>query len=480
MSNALGIPMKLAGEMDEEDRSAQPPLVAFLTRCWMNVLCLALLGYAIMGRGFAYTGVPPLFVGEIMLILGFGCLLICGRWWPVLRMPQFVALTALFAWCSLRTLPFIREYGMDALRDAIIYVYGLYAFIIAAVIICQPRLLVMIVEKYRTFCKIFLISVPFLWMGFQKFQDSMPHWPWAPDVSLIFLKAGDLQVHLGGILAFWASEVGGMTAVLWFIPMFLNAAMLGPVNRGGMLAFCASIGTSMIFKPFNRWTWAFIMIAVGGMSFLLVTGISFDIPGSPRPISAEQLLANFGSLFGQKTAVDDGDLQGTKEWRLKFWTLIINDTIGGGPYFWKGKGFGINLVSDYGMNIDAEETVRAPHNGHITMLARAGVPGFVLWLAVHLSWAIGMIDGHIRSRFAGKKVWAGLFMWVLIYWLMVVINCSFDPYIEGPMGGVWLWSIYGVGVAAMWLRRREPDLFEPAEDDVEDLGADALSEMGKI
>jgi len=267
--------------------------------------------------------------------------------------------------------------------------------------------------------------------------------------------------------------------VAWFVPMFLNAAMLGPVNRGGMMAFCSSIAVSMIFKPFNRWAWAFIVIAVLGMSFLLVSGISFNIPGSDRPISAEQLLANFGSLLGQKSNVDDGDLQGTKEWRLKFWTLIIDDTIGGGPYFWKGKGFGINLVSDYNMQVDAEETVRAPHNGHITMLARAGVPGFVLWLCVHLSWAVGMIDGHIRSRFAGKKVWAGLFMWLLIYWLMVVINCSFDPYIEGPMGGVWLWSIYGVGVAAMWLRRREADLFEPDEVE-EDTSNDALSEMGKI
>ena len=479
MSRTLSNPIKFALHAPEPEQVGQPPLVAFLTRTWLLLVCIALLGYAVMGRGFAYLGIPPLFVGELLIIAGFGCLLVCGRWWVILRMPQLIALMALFGWCGLRTVPFIKTYGMDALRDAIIYAYGLYAFMVAAVIVCQPTLLVMLVDKYKLFVKIFLLGVPFLWPAFLFFgvqRDMIPHWPWA-DISMLYLKAGDLQVHLGGILAFWASEVGGATSIAWFIPMFFNAAMLGPVNRGGMLAFIASIVMSMIFKPINRWAWGFIIVATFGISFLLATGISFNIPGSERPVSGEQLLANFMSVLGQKGNTDDGDLQGTKEWRLEFWNRIINDTFYG-QYFWTGKGFGINLVSDYGMNIDAEETVRAPHNGHMTMLARAGVPGFTLWLIVHLGWAAGMVDGYVRARIAGRKVWAGLFMWVLIYWLMIVINCSFDPYIEGPMGGVWLWSIYGVGVAAMWLRKTEPDLFEPAVP-VQPRGFDVLAEMGK-
>jgi len=27
---------------------------------------------------------------------------------------------------------------------------------------------------------------------------------------------------------------------------------------------------------------------------------------------------------------------------------------------------------------------------------------------------------------------------------------------EGPMGGIWFWSIIGVGLAAMWIHDREP------------------------
>jgi O-antigen ligase len=214
---------------------------------------------------------------------------------------------------------------------------------------------------------------------------------------------------------------------------------------------------------------------VFGLGTLAVTGISFTVPGTERPISFDQLVENFVSV-GTESG-DTGDLQETKEWRLNLWHAIIQDTVHG-PYFWTGMGFGENLVSHYGFQLDAEETVRDPHNGHISMLARAGVPGILLWIFVHGSWAAGMVDGYIRANAARRKQWAGLFMWLLIYWLMIVINCSFDPYIEGPMGGVWLWCVYGAGVAAMWLRGSHPDLFDPVVDEFDD-EPDALSDMAE-
>jgi O-antigen ligase len=240
--------------------------------------------------------------------------------------------------------------------------------------------------------------------------------------------------------------------------MFINAAMLGPVNRGGMMSFCMAIFATLVLKPFNRWAMGFIITAVVGLSLLGVTGFSFRIPGSDRDISFMQLMSNVTSIF-DKNAGNLEELQGTKEWRLNFWNDIIDDTVHG-PMFWGGNGFGVNLVSHYNYQIDAEETVRAPHNGHITMLARTGVPGFCLWVLTHLIWAGGILDCYIRSRWEGKSRWAGLFMFLLIYWMLIMINACFDPYIEGPMGGVWLWSVWGVGLAAMYLRKTDPELFE--------------------
>ena len=46
-------------------RAGFDPLEAYC-----SALLIALAGYAILGKGFAYLGAPPLFVGEMMLALG--------------------------------------------------------------------------------------------------------------------------------------------------------------------------------------------------------------------------------------------------------------------------------------------------------------------------------------------------------------------------------------------------------------------------
>ena len=39
-------------------------------RAYLVALGVGLLGYAVLGRGFAYVGVPPVYVGEVLLLLG--------------------------------------------------------------------------------------------------------------------------------------------------------------------------------------------------------------------------------------------------------------------------------------------------------------------------------------------------------------------------------------------------------------------------
>ena len=62
--------------------------------------------------------------------------------------------------------------------------------------------------------------------------------------------------------------------------------------------------------------------------------------GTGREISVGQMVDNVTSLFGE---ADNQGLEGTKEFRLRWWSTIVGYTIGG-PYFWTGKGYGINLA----------------------------------------------------------------------------------------------------------------------------------------
>src|SRR5687768_7142524 len=72
--------------------SAQVPAL------YLNLLGVVLAGYALFGRSVAYLGVPPMYIGEIMLGLGLVALLVSGAFWPLVRLPQTWLVIALAAW----------------------------------------------------------------------------------------------------------------------------------------------------------------------------------------------------------------------------------------------------------------------------------------------------------------------------------------------------------------------------------------------
>src|SRR5438132_1486067 len=93
---------------------------------WPTLLCLVLLGYALFGKGWAYVGVPPLFVGEVTLFSGFVALILFGRWCGILQIPSAWLLLFLCAWCLGRTLPYVSLYGAETLRDAAFWGYAAF------------------------------------------------------------------------------------------------------------------------------------------------------------------------------------------------------------------------------------------------------------------------------------------------------------------------------------------------------------------
>ena len=166
-------------------------------------------------------------------------------------------------------------------------------------------------------------------------------------------------------------------------------------------------------------------------------------------------MENLRSIGGESRA---SDLDDTKQWRLAWWKDIYHYTILG-DYFWTGKGFGVNLTEDDGYVTPGDEgaPLRSPHNGHMTVLARGGVPGFALWLLAQLTYAGSLFLSYLRSRRLRESRWSGLFLFLLAYWLAFMINGSFDVVLEGPHGGIWFWTTYGVGLAALWLYRYCPN-----------------------
>ena len=439
---------------DRADAAPRPLSVGFprlLTRRWAAVWAILLAGLAIGGRGFAYIGLPPLFISELVVVSGVGVLLLQPRWRQLLSQPTVLLILALLGWGLLQTLPSLGRYRVDAIRDFMILGYGVIGLTVAGVMISQPQLLPWLLGKYQVFAKVFLCVMPILWVFDRLEGDLMPRWPWA-DVPIVNLKPGDMPVHLGAIAVLSLVGLFRGRSLVWTLLLLMLVALTGAVSRGGLVAFTVAVMVGFAARPQSRWARRTALIVLILFSTALLTDVSVKMADRDREFSARQLVLNFASVFNSD---DVGDLDDTKTWRLEWWNEIVNYTFAG-DYFWTGKGFGVNLADADGFQVMADNSLRSPHNGHMTILARSGVPGLALWIAVQIAWLSALFGAYFTARrraAPGDANWAMWFTLLLAYWASLMFNAAVDVYFEGPMGGIWYWSILGLGVASVYAFR---------------------------
>jgi hypothetical protein len=418
-------------------------------QAFLGSLAVVLWIYAFLARGGAYIGIAPVYISEMLLFVAALALIInIGR----LHVGLIHLVLLLFmAWGLWRTLPFISAYGIDALRDAVIWAYALFALAVAATVraVDFGRLL----RWYRWWLPIYVVAMPIVAIGTRVFDAYIPKWPNTPlgGVGIIFFNNGHTGVHLAGVGAFLLLGLYGINQRKRFLEPFIwivwlvGVAVVGSLNRGSLLA-ASMCGLALAFVRSRSRLMSVALLAPVILSIVAVANPVVDV-GAVRKVSFDQLAENVLSVFGGSS---NQDLEGTAEWRLAWWQKITDYTING-PYFWDGKGYGINLADDDGFQVNADGSLRAPHNGHIEFLARSGVPGLVLWILLQAGYAIGLLRAAIGAHRAGRYLWVRIFAWLAVYWVAAMVNLSFDPYLEGPHGGIWFWALFGLGLAAMQL-----------------------------
>ena len=103
-----------------------------IARIYAAVLGGLLVGYMFMGRGFAHIGIGPIFIGDVVLLLGIvagGIVLIRSRAWPPVTWTAAL-IVAFGVLGAARTLPYLSTYGLDALRDGVLWGYAAFALIV--------------------------------------------------------------------------------------------------------------------------------------------------------------------------------------------------------------------------------------------------------------------------------------------------------------------------------------------------------------
>lgn len=436
MASTLTIPQPVVLE--------QRPWPRFLS-AYVIVHSISWLLYALLGKGFAYAGFPPLYAGEVLLAFGLVALLISERLGALVRTPLGGLMVLFLIWQSLCAIPHLETYGIDTLRDSVVWAYAAFAWIAAALVLRLPGFLRKIVAQFRRFSLCFLFLGPVAWLATIYLGGQLPHWP-NTSVSVPLVKGGEFCVHLAGILAFISS--GAYNAPQWWLFLVLGEVLLGMSVRGGVLAFVVS----SIFVLFLRPRLDRLVIVFCSGLLLLLAWAAFDIrltaPGVQRELSFGQLSDNLVSMVS-----DSGrsELEGTKAWRLAWWGKIWEYTVDG-PYYWMGKGYGINLADSDGFQVGTrDEPLRSPHSSHITFLARSGVPGALLWVMLQISWAALILKSFIKARSIQASQWTGLFIWLLAYWMAFMVAAGFDVFLEGPMAGIPFWTVFGLGWGSVTL-----------------------------
>lgn len=423
---------------------------------WLTVMFI-LFGYMFLGKGFAYVGVFPLYIGEATI--GLGVLILClspflsnrylrniFKLWVIYPLILFLLLSVL------QTIPYFSVYKIAVIRDAMLYGYAIFAFLIGLFV--PKKSIDLFMHAYQKLIPIFLLIAPVVVILSFSVSESFPlRFPGAP-VPIFFNKAGDIGVHLGGVAAFILLRLDKnsrpeSSKMIWIYWMLWGASItvIGSISRGGILGGISAVAVVVLLRP-RSGIYKPILLAILVLWLAMVSGLYSlkltSLPGHHREVSVEQVVNNLISFVGKS---DDsyGGLKATVSWRFQWWESIIDYTFNG-PYFWTGKGYGINLGNSDGFQADEEEgleRIRSPHNVFMTILARSGVPGFIMWLIFLLSYYVWLVNISFRRRLTNSMD-AQVAIWFMAYTVAMLANGSFDVYIEGPMGGIWFWSIIGI------------------------------------
>jgi hypothetical protein len=404
---------------------------------WPRVAGFLLAGYLTLGRSFAYLGLPPLFIGEIVLgaFLALKPRVALGSWASSLM--QTSPLNAL----GLGMFVFV-AYGfwqvgrgilsgyptIDALKSFTFNYYTLYMFMGIWIGLRDPDYLPKLVRVIAWLNGIY--GVIFL-VALRRVDVYLPGFG-AQDVLLFSPPAGQVVVILG-LLCFERD-----LRAVWFV-LVLNIVI------------------TLVWQVRSEWAglavgilaWGLLTGRLGrvlgmGMAGLAVLGLlalaDIRLPGRNGEVSlAETLgrvLAPIDLELAKKLTPNAKHHAGTAEWRELWWGGIWRSVHSSPRLEAFGHGYGFPLSSLAPVK-GYKESTRTPHSVFYYALGYTGWVGVVAFGLLQLT----ILRLLWRSyRLTGQA--AGL-----AWWVMAMVRYSFEEGLESPMKAIPFYLMIGICMA---------------------------------
>lgn len=405
---------------------------------WPSIVLFTLCGFLLLGRSFAYFGIPPakLFIGE--LLLGAFTVIrprdILGRWMGAIvqSSPLSGFSIAFLLFLLYGFFEFVRgvvnEYPVFvALQSFVFHFYPLYVFLGIWVGRRRPDLLVRILPVFAWVHGIYGVLYGTL-------LDSV----WIPipstDVGIFGQPNGTVIIILG-LLCLKRLRPQDWCALL------LNCAVLISLQvRADWLAIVVAL---LLRGLLYRRVPNLMMGAVAVLMLLCVAFIAnLELPGPEDRggnVTAGKLLARIVAPFDVTLAKEldpyAGVYKGTAVWRTAWWDAIwaavhrdVETT-----FFGMGYGFPLpNLVS-YLRN----QQIRSPHNVFFYALGYTGWVGVILFFL--LLAQLALLEWRVFRLTGG------------LFGLLVLVQASaaafFGNLFETPFGAIPIFLLIGLTVA---------------------------------
>lgn len=420
---------------------------------WTKVTIFMMLGFSLLGRAFAYVGIPPLklFIGDITLMafLFLKPRATFDRWLEGLTRGGPLGPLGWTLLISILYGIFETIYGvlsgykpLTAIENLVFNIYPLYLFLGIWAGQHWPQGL----RKYVRFCAWYSA---FYGPAFLIFLKNITWTLPGTDVPIVGQPGGDSFV-LMGLLCFEPN-----LAPFW-LPIAVSAFMfLAVMIRAEWLSFMFFMTIwGVLGKKMGR-----VLLATALVAALLVIGALADVhlpapPSRGGEVSTREILGRAISSFDAEDAADYSEnsrtYAGTVTWRTTWWKAIRESVMVDVPTFLFGHGYGFPLkdLVSYTKNLQ----IRTPHSIFYFCLGYSGAIGVAIFFS--LQAAIGFLFWR-TYKLTGQ-------VFGFAFWASYLLSGFFGNVFETPYSAIPFYILAGVALAPGLQSRERATEEQPA------------------
>ena len=415
---------------------------------YIKLLLTYLAAITIVGKGPTYIGVPPVYWGEVTMVVALLFIAPQIRGTKLLDNTRYltIAIVAFMAVGAALTITSFPKWHINALRDAAIWYYALFYFV--GLGLASQKAIGDRVWGVLRVC--WIISL--IWHT----TDILSGGAISRSGPIVPGRGNPLfgnSVHEAGQNMALGALVVLCTSTLRKKPILIRAG-LTCVAMGGLALFAAQGGRGMR-----------VGIASGALLVMLLSLAPNSMPHFDTRLLklaavAIPLLAVVALAMPDRflkvanldrfAEADPAKAEGTAEWRLIWWSRIYEQVMKRNPAFGLGFGESLHVYHPLLESSEDEFVIRSPHNFNVTIFARMGIVGVLLWATI-LFLGIGSLFARVwKGSINGTSYTAArrdeLTFWILML-VCTVVNSSFGVLMEGPVLGIWFWFALGFALA---------------------------------